>query len=434
MNPGTRKGLAASAIAAGALALMLAGCGTSSAASGPVNPAKITAKDDGAKLTLWVRAGNEAVTDAVVKAYNRTHKNQVSITHVPADQYVAKFAAAEQSGSLPDILTSDIVFQQQIIKAGVVLDLTRLLKQSGAYGHLAPAHELASTYHGQEYGVPYVTDTSLYLYNKSLFARAGLDPNKPPTTWDGILHAADAITRLGHGISGFYLSGDCTGCIAYDFTPLIWAQGQQVVKSNGAFSFDNPATQKALAFMRTLYQHGDIPATSKTDAGDGFLAEFATGKIGIDLAGGNGVETTTLGKNPRFSFGLEPIPGPSSGQWATFSGGDTAGISKYTKHPDEAWDFIDWLSSLSTSNNVYLKLPAMPPRTDATVPASLGPQFTVPATLIRHGETYDTPYYNDVIANAQGPWLQMFQSVVFDGASPAAATAKAQQAANSVTR
>lgn len=435
MNPATSRGLAACLAAAAALTTMLAACGiTSSSGATAVNPGSITAKDDGAKLTLWVRAGNEAVTDAVVNAYNKTHKNHVSITHVPADQYIAKFAAAEQSGSLPDILTSDIVFQQQIIRAGAVLGLTKLLKRSGAYGHLAPAHELASTYHGEVYGVPYVTDTSLYLYNKTLFARAGLNLDQPPTTWAGILHAADAISRLGDGIKGFYISGDCSGCIAYDFTPLIWAQGQQVVTSNGSFTFDNSATQKALAFMRTLYQHGDIPATAKTDGGDGFLAEFATGKIGIDFAGGNGVETSALGKSPKFSFALAPIPGPASGQWATFSGGDTAGISRTTKHPDEAWDFIDWLSSLPTSNNVYLKLPAMPPRTDAAMPNSFGPQFVVPATLIKHGETYATPYYNDVIATAQGPWLQMFQSVVFDGATPVAATEKAQQAANSITK
>ena len=50
---------------------------------------------------------------------------------------------------------------------------------------------------------------------------------------------------------------------------------------------------------------------------------------------------------------------------------------------NEAWDFIQWLTSLDTSNNVYLKLPALPPRTDATIPATLGPQFTVPAELVK---------------------------------------------------
>jgi multiple sugar transport system substrate-binding protein len=413
---------------AAAMCLGLAACG--SGTSSGADPSGITAKDDGAKLTLWVRAGNEAVTDAVVKAYNDTHKNQVAITHVPADQYVAKFAAAAQSGSLPDILTSDIVFQPQIIKAGAVLDLTALLEKSGAAGNLAPAHEQASTADGKTYGVPYVTDTSLYLYNKDLFKKAGLDPEHPPTTWDGIQQAADAITKLGDGVKGFYFSGNSSGSMAYDLTPLIWAQGQQVVKDDGSFDFDNDATRNALGFLQKLYKDGDIPDSAKTDTGDGFFSVFSGGKIGIALAGGNGVNTATVGTKPRFDFGLAPIPGPQDGQWATFSGGDTADISKSTKHPDEAWDFINWLSSKETSQNVYLKLPAMAPRTDVTVPDSLGDQFTVPAELIKKGQTYVSTHYNDVIASGQGPWLEMIQSVVFNGADPAEAVKKAQSEAD----
>ncbi|GAA4345564.1 ABC transporter substrate-binding protein [Microbacterium rhizosphaerae] len=429
MKRSNRTYLAVAAAAAAAVAL--AGC--SGSAAGASNPASITAKDDGAKLTLWVRPGNEAVTDAVVKQYNETHKNQVAITHVPADQYVTKYAQASQSGSLPDILAADLVFMPQIVKNGSAVDLTSLLKKSGAFGHLSPAHEQAATSNGRVYGVPYVADTSLYLYNKDLFAKAGLDPDKPPTTWDGIIQAADAITKLGNGTYGAYISGDAPGSLAYDFTPTIWAQGQDVVKKDGSFDFDNAATQKALGFMQTLYQHGDIPASSKTDTGDGFFSVFATGKVGINFSGGNGVNTATLGKSPAFSFGLAPIPGAEDGKFATFSGGDVASITTQSKHQDEAWDFIDWLTSAKTSTDVYLKLPALAPRTDVTVPTTLGEQFTVPAELVKHGQTYVSTHYNDVIASTQGPWLQMFQSVVFDGKDPADATKTAQSAADALT-
>lgn len=416
--------------AVGALSLVLAGCsaGAKSASSA------IVAKDDGAKISLWVRPGNEAVTDSVVKSYNASHKNQVVITHVPADQYVTKYAQASQSGSLPDVLAADLVFMPQIVKNGSVLDLTDLLKSSGAYGNLLPAHEEVSTSKGRVYGVPYVADTSLYVYNKDLFKQAGLDPNKPPTTWDGIAKDAAAITALGNGNKGFYISGNCGGCIAYDFSPTIWAQKQSLTTPNGSYDFDNKATQNALLFMQKLYKNGDIPESARTDQGDGFFAVFASGKIGIDFAGGNGVNTATLGTNPKFDFGLAAIPGPTNGSFATFSGGDVASITKESKHKNEAWDFIKWLTSKSTSENVYFKLPALPPRIDVTAPSSLGTQFTVPAELVKHGQTYVTTTYGQVIASAQGPWLTMFQSVVFDGVDPSTATKTAQAAANSITK
>jgi multiple sugar transport system substrate-binding protein len=420
--------VAGAALAVAALALSGCSSGGAGALSGD-----ITADDSGATLSLWVRPGNEAVTDAVVEAYNDTHENQVEITHVPADQYVTKFAAAAQSNSLPDIIAADIVFMPQIIDTGAVLDLTTLLEESGATGNLAPAAIQASSADGKVYGVPYVSDTSLYLYNKDLFAAAGLDPEAPPTTWDGIIEAADAITALGEGTYGAYISGGAPGSVAYSFTPTMWAQGQEVVNADGTFDFDNTAVQDALGFMQTLYENGDIPESSKTDTGDGFFAVFASGTIGMNFSGGNGVNTSTLGQDPAFEFGLAPIPGPEDGQLATFSGGDVAAISAATEHPNEAWDFIEWLTSAETSEDVYLQLPALAPRTDVAVPESLGEQFTVPAELVKEGQTYVSPFYNEVIAAAQGPWIEMFQSVVYNGEDPAAATAAAQETADSIT-
>lgn len=411
--------------------LALTGCGGPS--GGQTSSEGIEAVDDGTTLSLWVRPGNEAVTDAIVQAYNESHENQVEITHVPADQYVTKYAQAAQSGSLPDILAADLVFMPQIVDNGTAVDLTELLEDSGAAGHLAPAHVQASTADHRIYGVPYVIDTSLYLYNKDLFEEAGLDPEKPPTTWKGIKKAAEKITALGDDYYGAYISGNAPGSLAYSFTPMIWAQGQQVVTEDGGFNFDNQATQDALRFMQDLYEGGNIPTSSKTDGGDGFFAVFATGKIGMNFSGGNGVNTSTLGVDPEFDFGLAPIPGPKDGQWATFSGGDAAAISAQSEHKDQAWDFIKWLTSPETSESVYLSLPALPPRTDVDVPAEMGEQFTVPAELVRNGQTYVSVHYNEVIATSQGPWLEMFQSVVFGGADPAEATAKAQAAADEIT-
>lgn len=413
----------------GALALSACDGGQTSATSA----ADIEAVDDGATLSLWVRPGNEAVTDDVVAAYNDSHENTVEITHVPADQYVTKYAQSAQSGSLPDILAADLVFMPQIVDNGTAVDLTDLLDESGAAGNLAPAHVQASSADGRIYGVPYVTDTSLYLYNKTLFEEAGLDPEAPPTTWDGISRAADKISALGDDYYGAYISGNAPGSLAYSFTPMIWAQDQAVVTDDGDFDFDNEATQSALQFMQDLYENGDIPTSSKTDGGDGFFSVFATGKIGFNFSGGNGVNTSTLGTDPEFEFGLAPIPGPEEGQWATFSGGDAVAISTQSEHKDQAWDFVDWLTSAETSNDVYLSLPALPPRSDVEVPAELGEQFTVPAELVREGQTYVTTDYNEAIASAQGPWVEMFQSVVFDGVDPAEATAKAQAAADAIT-
>ena len=62
----------------------------SSAASGDATQGT----DDGTKLTLWTRAPLEKQAKLLVDAYNGSHKNQVALTIVPNDDYVAKVGAA----------------------------------------------------------------------------------------------------------------------------------------------------------------------------------------------------------------------------------------------------------------------------------------------------------------------------------------------------
>ncbi|MEV8267720.1 sugar ABC transporter substrate-binding protein [Microbacterium sp. NPDC076911] len=416
----------------GMLATAVTACSSGSADT--PDTTEITAADTGAELNLWVRPGNEAVTDEVVAAYNETHDNQVTITHVPADQYMTKFAQSAQTDSLPDLLATDLVFMPQVIDTGALLDLTELLEQSGAAGNLTPAHIQASTHDGSVYGVPYVADTSLYLYNKDLFEEAGLDPEAPPTTWEGIAEAALAVSELGDDYQGFYVSGGCSGCLSYTLSPLFWAQGAEVVDADGKFHYDTTDVQDSLAFLQGLSEAGTISPSSKTDTGEGFFAVFAAGKTGINFAGGNGVNTSTIGSDPEFDFGLAPIPGPVEGEWATFSGGDALSIAGASQNLNEAWDFVNWLTSLSTSEDVYFSLPAIPPRTDTQAPESLGEQFTIPAELVKSGQTYVSPWYNDVVASAQGPWLEMVQDAMFNGVDPVEATRTAQLRADEITQ
>ena len=47
----------------------------------------------------------------------------------------------------------------------------------------------------QTYGIPFETDVRVLFWNKQLFEEAGLDPNKPPTTWDELWEYADKLDK-----------------------------------------------------------------------------------------------------------------------------------------------------------------------------------------------------------------------------------------------
>src|SRR5262245_40205883 len=81
---------AVSAVVAAGLALVLAACSSGGGGTGDTVQAAPDGVDDGSELTLWTRAPLEKQAKLLVEAYNASHKNQVKLTVVPNDDYVAK--------------------------------------------------------------------------------------------------------------------------------------------------------------------------------------------------------------------------------------------------------------------------------------------------------------------------------------------------------
>ena len=142
--------------------------------------------DDGTALTMWTRAATEARAQALVDAYNASHQNQIELRIVPTDEYVATVGTAATAGQLPDLFSADVVFMPNWTSAGLFTDLTDRIEALPYIDNVGPAHIDASTWDGVKYGLPFIIDLSVWMYNKALFREAGLDPEAPPTTLAGV--------------------------------------------------------------------------------------------------------------------------------------------------------------------------------------------------------------------------------------------------------
>ena len=116
-----RSGRARAVAGVVAVGLMvgMAACGSSGGSDKPAAAIGPNGTDDGSKLTLWTRAPLEKQAKLLVEAYNSSHKNQVALTVVPNDDYVAKVGAAAGSKGLPDLFAADIVYVPNWVKQGL---------------------------------------------------------------------------------------------------------------------------------------------------------------------------------------------------------------------------------------------------------------------------------------------------------------------------
>jgi multiple sugar transport system substrate-binding protein len=402
------KGISAAAVVAAAVV------GTQVAAS-----AAEVGVDDGTQLTLWTRVITQGRADALIKAYNASHKNQVVVTYVPTDEYQTKIGAAAAANSLPDLFSADVVFMPNWTSAGLFTDLTDRINTMPNIKNVAQAAIDAATWDGKKYGMPFVVDLSVWMWNKKLFKAAGLDPEKGPANLDEFAADARAVAKLGGDVHGTFFAGACGGCSLFTWWPISWADGQAIMNAEGTESLNNSAEMKRLyALFRSLAEDGTaLMPESKTEQGPTWLSYFGAGKIGVQPmpASLTGLANDNLKDE---DIGVAPIAG-FSGEKSTFVGGDAIGVSRDSKAVDAAWNFISWIQSDEAQIEVVAKGGNVLSRSDLADNkySSKDPRLVIFNQIAAKGQTPLSKNFGQTYNDPQGPWVTLLQDALFGDAS-----------------
>lgn len=122
--------------------------------------------------------------NGVIDAFQKQHQGTtVKWVDQPADGYLAKVMADASAGSLPDVINVPPDLSFPLAKAGQLVNLDESLEEAKPeyLQNAWQAFEIPGK--GGCYGFPWYLNTGPVFYNKALFRDAGLDPEKPPTTF-----------------------------------------------------------------------------------------------------------------------------------------------------------------------------------------------------------------------------------------------------------
>lgn len=400
---------AASALALGALAA----CGSS--ATPPTS--KAFGVDATGVVHFWARQATDGPAIALVKEFNASHKNLKVVLHLtPPNDDTSQLATAIRAGSPPDVVGLNDIDVPTFSHEHALLNITKYVNALPYKSALSPGHLALATVGGQYYGVPYLADLSVLWYNKTLFTRAGLNPNDPPTNYAQIVSDAEKISALGHGIYGFSFAGNCQGCLGFTMLPSLWADGEHLIKGPLGNQTTNVAGDAPLKQMLAAYQlmwsKHLVPAADQTQDGLTWGADFEAGKVGI-LPGDYGFATKMT---PASEFGDAPLPGVTGNAYSTFDGGDDFVIPAGAPNASGAWEFIQWV--LQPAQQVqYPSLGDTPIRTDILTPAfaAKNPYDAVALKALAKGSVEYTLAYDAVFNEPGSPWFKMFEDAVYNG-------------------
>ena len=368
-------------------------------------------------LSMWVRASGVNAATHLVDLWNSSHPDKIELTTIPDNQMVTKLATGVQAKEVPDLVSFDLIYMPDFMKAGFLTDLTADMNADPNYASVAKAYKDIATYQDKIYGVGFTPDVSILVWNKDLFKKAGLDPDKAPATIDEIHADAKKIRALGGDTYGYYFSGACPGCNIFVTSPQMVASGAKILPTDAK---DEPLTgdsiKKVLETFKAMWNEDLIPKSAQADNGADFVSLFKSGKIGIQGAGGFII--SDLKKDvPNMNFGVTFIPGEKAGQTSAFVGGDVVAVPVGSKHVDIAKKFIAWeltdeaqIEGLAKNNIV----PSRPSLADNKYFAA-EPRVVTTAKAIGVGYVPWVFHFNEMVNSDSSPWINMLQRAVFDG-------------------
>lgn len=369
------------------------------------------------ELVMWERSGaNAGMVERLIEMWNEAEPDrQINLTYIPHTEMVAKLAQAIASGDVPDLMGMDLIYAPQFAKAGQLEDLTGYIADWPELKTASPGHMTVATWEDRIYGVPLYADVSALFYNKDLFEKAGLDPNKPPASLAELRQYADKISTLEGDVKGYFLPGSCAGCNIFTVGPLLWASG---VKIEAIGPGDEPMVgenlKPVLEWLRSMAQSDNVHEDARAENGETFGKRFGIGNLGM-MGTGNFNITLARDANPDMNFGIGLLPGLEPGTYASFIGGDLVVVPKGSDRVDDAVEFMKFILSDEVQVEGYAKLLNLTTRSDMTDNEYFKAEPLVQdvAKALDVGQTPYTLTFFEQINSPQGPWLQMLQRVYY---------------------
>jgi sorbitol/mannitol transport system substrate-binding protein len=211
---------------------------------------------------------------------------------------------------------------------------------------LIPPIRSGLTVNGKLYAAPFYGESSMIMYRKDLFEKAGLKMPAAPT-WDFIADAAKKLTDRPTETYGICLRGKPGwGENMALLTAMANSFGARWFDEKWKPEFDGPEWKRTLTFYVDLMKAAGPPGAS-TNGFNENLALFNAGKCGMWI---DATVAASMVTNPRESkvadkvgFALAPTAGLGKGAnwlWAW-----TLAVPAGSKKADAAEKFIAWATS-----------------------------------------------------------------------------------------
>jgi multiple sugar transport system substrate-binding protein len=384
-------------------------------------------------LVFSMGTDTSGTLQSLVDKFNKQSKDfKVQYREMPTDSgaYFDKLRTQFQAGGGDiDVIGADVIWPVQFAANGWLLDVTDRFPKSEQNKFL-PGPISSLEYDGKIYGVPWFTDAGLLYYRADLLEKSGFA--EPPATWSEMEEMGAKVAKDNGIDNAFVFQGDqyeggvCNGC------EYIWTHGGNILDpaNPDKVVVDSPEAIEGLTTEQNIVKKGVAPRAvatyTETETDPAFLgskAVFARNwPYMYALAG-----TKDFPDVKPEQIGVSALPVASGVGLASALGGWNMLINAQTDMPDEAWEFVKFMTSEQGQRQRALSASLLPTRPVLYEDQEIRDQLPV---VVQGEEALKnararpvSPYYSDMSLEM----AEQFNGVVKGDTSPQDAVSSLQQ-------
>jgi putative chitobiose transport system substrate-binding protein len=263
-------------------ASLLFSLGACTAQSGEQSQNSSNKSQNGNRILFWTMqlkpSFNQYMTDLIADFTQQNPGSEVEWVDIPWSEMENKILTAIAAQTAPDVVNLNPQFASKLAGKNAFVDMQKRISESERelyFPNIWKANQLEE----QVFGLPWYVATDINIYNRQIFTKAGLDPQRPPKTYAELAKVAAKI-KAKTGKFAFMLSMDGSQVLE-----SMVQMGMELLGSDRRAAFNNPKGKAAFQYWVDLFGQKLIPREILTDGHRKAVELYQAGELAMLLTG-----------------------------------------------------------------------------------------------------------------------------------------------------
>ena len=304
--------------------------------------------EDITTITFMAQSGSSTCMYDLIEKFEEANPNiKVQVNEVAANDTYDQLVLQTQAKAAPDVFMT--FWTISAATNGLAAQLDEFIDMESFQSRFTEAGQGYGEWEGHIYAIPYRSGASVMFANATLFENAGIALPYEGWDWDTFYSIAEQLTDAENGVYGYSICGDSSDTgTEWQYWSVLLQAGGTIIDENHKAAFNSDAGVASLEYILSMIDAGIIPPSIASTNVDQQGEMMASGKLAL-FSDGPWFQSAIESKAGD-NYEIVALPMPTGVTSGSLAGGTALGMSAISEHKEEAWKFIEFMTSDESLN------------------------------------------------------------------------------------